>query len=248
MIVAYRKAWRGSGTAICACRRPNRRRSCAWGRAGAAAASPRNPSGWRNPLQTKRIETQLEEKKTVILHFAMRWSTSARVDFYLWEKQTRRVDFYLWEKQIRACSWGQPVSPRNPSSWRSRLEIKRIANLYWAQPSCRQITTGGGTRDEEATWPLRQLGLYKMFFYFQSFVHESIVLSFFWPACIAHTVAILLHNYWAIYDPPPTSFVYAIHHRIVVIAISCKGQLPAPTLRQRCYRGVNPSAKSIRLA
>jgi len=23
------------------------------------------------------------------------------------------------------------------------------------------------------------------------------------PACIAHTAAILLHGYWAMYDPPP---------------------------------------------
>jgi len=35
-----------------------------------------------------------------------------------------------------------------------------------------------------------------------SFVHESIVLAFFWLSCIAHTVALLLHDYWAIYDPP----------------------------------------------
>jgi len=42
------------------------------------------------------------------------------------------------------------------------------------------------------------VGLYKIFFYFESFVHESIVLSFLPPTCIAHTVAILLHDYWAI--------------------------------------------------
>jgi len=70
------------------------------------------------------------------------------------------------------------------------------------------------------------LGLYKIFFYFESFVHESIVLSFSRPACIAHTVAILLHDYSAIYDPPSNSLWYAIHHTILVITISCKGQLP----------------------
>jgi len=36
------------------------------------------------------------------------------------------------------------------------------------------------------------LGLFKIFFYFESFVHESNLLSFFPPAYIAHTVAILL--------------------------------------------------------
>ena len=38
-------------------------------------------------------------------------------------------------------------------------------------------------------WPLQDI------VYFQSFVHESIVLSFVRPTCIAHTVAILLHGY-----------------------------------------------------
>ena len=55
-------------------------------------------------------------------------------------------------------------------------------------------------------------------------MHESIVLSFFRPACIAHTVAILLHGYWAIYDPLSTSLWYAIHHIILLITMSCKGQ------------------------
>jgi len=54
-------------------------------------------------------------------------------------------------------------------------------------------------------------------------VYESIVLTFVRLACVAHTVVILLHDYWAIYDPPSTSFVYAIHHTILVITISCKG-------------------------
>jgi len=55
-------------------------------------------------------------------------------------------------------------------------------------------------------------------------VDGSIVLSFFRPACIAHTVAILLHDYWAIYDPPSTPLVYVIHHTKLAVAISCKGQ------------------------
>jgi len=35
----------------------------------------------------------------------------------------------------------------------------------------------------------------QIFVYFQSFVNESIVLSFHPPTCIAHTDAILLHDY-----------------------------------------------------
>jgi len=61
------------------------------------------------------------------------------------------------------------------------------------------------------------VALYKILLYFSSFVHESIVLSFFRPACIAHTVAIVLHGYWAIYNPPSTSLLYARHFTILVI-------------------------------
>jgi len=42
--------------------------------------------------------------------------------------------------------------------------------------------------------------------------------------CIAHIIAILSHGYCAIYDPPPTTLLYAIHHTKLVLAISCKGQ------------------------
>jgi len=40
----------------------------------------------------------------------------------------------------------------------------------------------------------------------------------------AYPIVILLHNYCATYAPPLTPSVYAIHHTILVIAISCKGQ------------------------
>jgi len=42
--------------------------------------------------------------------------------------------------------------------------------------------------------------------------------------CNAYPVAILLHAHCAMYAPPPTLPVYAIHHTILVMAISCKGQ------------------------
>jgi len=45
------------------------------------------------------------------------------------------------------------------------------------------------------------------------------------PTCIARTIAILLHVHCAIYDALPTPLVYAIHHTILPMAISCKGQI-----------------------
>ena len=51
-------------------------------------------------------------------------------------------------------------------------------------------------------------------------MHESILLLLPPPACIARTIAVLLHVYCAIYDPPSTSLWYAIHHTKLVITIS----------------------------
>jgi len=70
------------------------------------------------------------------------------------------------------------------------------------------------------------LGLYKILFYFQACVHESIICVLPPSTCIARSIAILLHVYCPIYvrrplDPP---VVYAIHHTILVMAISCKGR------------------------
>jgi len=70
-----------------------------------------------------------------------------------------------------------------------------------------------------------RIGLYKIFFYFWSFVHDSIVLSFSRPACITHTVAIPLHDYRAIYTSParpPCCIPYTIHYWL--ITIMCKSQ------------------------
>jgi len=55
-------------------------------------------------------------------------------------------------------------------------------------------------------------------------MHESIILMLPPPICIAHTFAIRLHDYYALYDPPPDLLLYAIHHTILVMAISCKGK------------------------
>ena len=69
-----------------------------------------------------------------------------------------------------------------------------------------------------------QLGLYKILFYLKAFVHESIILLSPPPACMAHTVAVVLHVYCAIYGAPPIPLVYAIHHAISAMAISSKGR------------------------
>ena len=69
------------------------------------------------------------------------------------------------------------------------------------------------------------------------------------PTRIAHTIALRLHDYCAIYGPPPPPLVHAIHHTILVMAISCKGQLivecalrgsviPDPQARLRVEVGV----------
>ena len=68
------------------------------------------------------------------------------------------------------------------------------------------------------------VSLYKIVFHFEAFVHESIILLNPPPICTARTIAMLLHVHCAIYDAPPTLLVYAIHHTILAMAISCKGQ------------------------
>jgi len=56
------------------------------------------------------------------------------------------------------------------------------------------------------------LGLYKIFVYMKAFMHERIIPCLPLPICIAHTIAILLQGHFAIYDPPQTTLLYAIHH------------------------------------
>jgi len=101
----------------------------------------------------------------------------------------------------------------------------------------RRGTGGGGRRRIWDGRRRRWIGLYKIFFYFEAFVHESIIPFLPPPTCIAHTIALLLHDYCAIYDSPPTPLVYAIHHTILVMAILCKGQA-VEGYRRRGGRGV----------
>jgi len=71
-----------------------------------------------------------------------------------------------------------------------------------------------------------ELSLYKMLFYFLKLYCGS-QSSFYCPPpqCKTYPVAMPLHGYCAIYAPPPPPPVYAIHHTILVMAISCKGQV-----------------------
>jgi len=90
---------------------------------------------------------------------------------------------------------------------------------------------------------LLRLGLYKILYYLEAFVHDSIILSLPPPTCIARTIAILLHVYCAIYDAPPTPLVYAMHHTILVIAILCKGQATAQLGRSDEIACLRPRAR-----
>jgi len=45
------------------------------------------------------------------------------------------------------------------------------------------------------------------------------------PICIAHTFAIRLYDFCTTYDPSPAFLSYAIHHTILVMPISRKGQV-----------------------
>jgi len=54
------------------------------------------------------------------------------------------------------------------------------------------------------------------------------------PTCNAYPIAILLDAHCAIHAPPPTLRAYAMHHTILVMAISCKGQtFPVSTATTR---------------
>jgi len=75
---------------------------------------------------------------------------------------------------------------------------------------------------EEGGWPF---SLYTILFDFKALSAESIILLLPPPTCKAYTIALLLHDHCAIYARPPTPPLYGIHHTILVMAMSCKGQV-----------------------
>jgi len=70
---------------------------------------------------------------------------------------------------------------------------------------------------------VKRLSLCKILFRLKALLWESIAL-YSPPTCKAYAIAILLHAHCAIYAHPPTPDCYAIHHTILVMAMSCKGQ------------------------
>jgi len=60
--------------------------------------------------------------------------------------------------------------------------------------------------------------------------------SLYCPTYITHTSALQFRDYCAIYDPPPTPHVHAMHHTILIMKISCTGQL-----RGRSNQSINQS-------
>ena len=68
------------------------------------------------------------------------------------------------------------------------------------------------------------ISLHKILLYFKALLWESVILVLPPPTCKAYPISILLHDHCAIYAPPRTPPGYDIHHEILVMAISCKGQ------------------------
>jgi len=50
------------------------------------------------------------------------------------------------------------------------------------------------------------VGLYRRLVSLEAFVHESIILLLPTPTCVAHTIAMLMHDYCAIYNAPRPPF------------------------------------------
>ena len=78
-----------------------------------------------------------------------------------------------------------------------------------------------------------RIGLYKTFFHFCVCKNQS-SLYYLRPFRITHSTAIILHDVCVIYGLPPTLSLYALHHTMLVITISCKGQARrAPPFQKR---------------
>jgi len=78
---------------------------------------------------------------------------------------------------------------------------------------------------------IRQFSLNKILFHLKALLWEgvnhpysSVARLHLRSTCKAYPIAILLHDHCAIYAPPATPLLYAIHHTILVMARSCKGQ------------------------
>ena len=91
--------------------------------------------------------------------------------------------------------------------------------------------------------PNTKLSLYRILFHVKALLWESIVLSLPSPSCKAYPIAILLHDQCAICNPPTAPLLYAIHHTILAIVISCKGQRKTWTAGARGDDGTGITGK-----
>jgi len=75
-----------------------------------------------------------------------------------------------------------------------------------------------------------EFSLYEILFHFKALLWVSIIFLLPPPTCKAYPIAILLHDHCAIYARPLTPPIFALHHAILVMAISCKGQVRVPSM------------------
>jgi len=103
----------------------------------------------------------------------------------------------------------------------------------WASEGAEEASEATECACRRKSRPCNQLrlSLYNILFYFKALLWESILLSFPAPTCIAHPGEYYCTTIGQYTTPPPTSCLYAIHHTILVITVSCKGQAATGTGR-----------------
>ena len=119
---------------------------------------------------------------------------------------------------MRACSLA--TASGRPAT--SRASGSRACTS--SPPTCCSWTPTSSQATEPEALATIRLILYKMLFHSKALLWKSIILLLPPPTCKAYRIAILLHDYCAIYVPPSTPRVYATNHTILGVAISRKGQ------------------------
>jgi len=96
----------------------------------------------------KYIRPKSLEKKTVTRHFAMQWSTSARVDFYLLERQTRACSCtHLTQRSMQVVDSLDLDPAKTGVRKRSMCSADRVASILTKSTS----TDGNGLRNGLST-------------------------------------------------------------------------------------------------
>jgi len=78
------------------------------------------------------------------------------------------------------------------------VHTSRKVKQHLVKAKGQRVNTGEGCRGGIGV----PVGLHKIFVHFEAFMHEPTTPSLPPPACIAHLGAILLHDYWTVYDSP----------------------------------------------